>query len=463
MIFIGNDGGLFLIYYYYIAIISIILKIIDNMKKQFFIHEIQANFNLRNPKSISPTIVYFVVRINGKQVKFSTGLKVYPSQWNKRKQMASIGPNLTPLDNKNNDLLNTQILSYRAGLERFKMHVSQNWSDIDHPELLLRQFIFGEKTHANKRRHMDIIGQMKKVIMNVKNIKPSTRDTYLVELSPSSDSSFPAFLKHIHKTDMDFSEINHTLLKRYETFLFGIVKKSGEPIMSHTVRNKLSKLLAILSHCANQGLLNPAQIDMYKKPRKEKAELGIFLTDDEVERIYHMNLPARLHLARDILVYLCHTGQRFSDLEAMNKNGILIHTEFGDSIRYISTKENNEVIAPLLGYAKEIFQKYGRVPTGSIISILAAIKEVGRLAGLNRTILRKEVRGGQVIVKQKKAYELIGTHTGRRTFINNMLLKKYPCYLIMKVTGHRSESAFKRYVNISQEEASEIFLKENSR
>ncbi len=47
--------------------------------------------------------------------------------------------------------------------------------------------------------------------------------------------------------------------------------------------------------------------------------------------------------------------------------------------------------------------------------------------------------------------------------LNRRVMRKYPSYLIMKVTGHRSESAFKRYVNISQEEASEIFLKENSR
>ena len=433
------------------------------MKKQLFIREIQANFNLRHPKIESPTMVYFVIRMEGKQIKFSTGLKVYPSQWNKRMQMASIAPCLTPLDNKNNELLNTKILSYRARLERFKMHVSESWSDIDNPELLLRQYLAGENTHNSKCQHKNIIEQMKRVIMTVKHIKPSTRDAYLVEISLTSESSFPAFLKHIHRTNLDFTEINHTLLKRYETFLFGIVMKSGKPIMSHTVRNKLSKLLAILSHCANQGLYDSSLIDLYKKPRKEVADLGIFLTEDEVERIYHMNnLPNRLQLARDILVFLCLTGQRFSDLQAMNENGILIHTEFGDSIRYVSTKENNEVIAPLLGHAKEIFQKYGCVPTGNFVSILTAIKEVGRLAGINRTILRKEVRGGQVIVKQKKAYELIGTHTGRRTFINNMLLKKYPSYLIMKVTGHRSENAFKRYVNICQEEASEIFLKENN-
>ena len=433
------------------------------MKKQLFIREVQGHFNLRHPKSISPTMVYFVVRIGGKQYKFSTGLKVYPSQWNKREQMARIGPGLTPIDNKNNDLLNTQILSYKVGLQRFKMHVSESWSDIDDPEQLLRQFILGEKAHASKKRHrMNIVEQMEEVIKNVKNIKPSTRDAYLVEISLTSESSFPAFLKHIHKSNLDFSEINHTLLKRYETFLFGIVMKSGKPIMSHTVRNKLSKLLAILNHCANQGLFDPSLIALYKKPRREMADLGIFLTEEEVERIYHMdNLPDRLQLARDILVFLCHTGQRFSDLEAMNENGILMHTEFGDSIRYVSTKENNEVIAPLLGHAGEIFQKYGCVPTGSFISILTAIKEVGKLTGLNRTVLRKEVRGGQIIVKQMKAYELIGTHTGRRTFINNMLLKKYPSYLIMKVTGHRSESAFKRYVNICQEEASEIFLKES--
>ena len=49
------------------------------MTHQVFINEIvKANFNLRQPKSERPTNIYLIVRINQKQAKLSTGVKVYP-------------------------------------------------------------------------------------------------------------------------------------------------------------------------------------------------------------------------------------------------------------------------------------------------------------------------------------------------------------------------------------------------
>lgn len=47
-----------------------------------FFNEVQARFHLRKPKANKPTNIYLVCRINGKQVKLSTGVKVYPEHWN---------------------------------------------------------------------------------------------------------------------------------------------------------------------------------------------------------------------------------------------------------------------------------------------------------------------------------------------------------------------------------------------
>lgn len=52
------------------------------MNALFFINEIGCNFNLRKPKSEKPTNVYFVARVRNKQIKLSTGVRVYPDQWN---------------------------------------------------------------------------------------------------------------------------------------------------------------------------------------------------------------------------------------------------------------------------------------------------------------------------------------------------------------------------------------------
>lgn len=69
-----------------------------------------------------------------------------------------------------------------------------------------------------------------------------------------------------------------------------------------------------------------------------------------------------------------------------------------------------------------------------------------------------EDRGATVTNTSVCKYELIGTHTGRRSFISNMLLRGYDSHIIMKVTGHKTESAFKKYAKISSEDAANLML-----
>ena len=77
--------------------------------EQFFIKDIKATFNLRKPKSNVPTNVYLVVRIQNKQTKFATGVKVYPSHWDNQKHEAIISRRYTKLDNINNEIVNNRI------------------------------------------------------------------------------------------------------------------------------------------------------------------------------------------------------------------------------------------------------------------------------------------------------------------------------------------------------------------
>ena len=77
---------------------------------QIFFNEVKASFNLRKPKSDKPTNIYLVCRIDKKQVKLSTGVKVYPDQWNTKKQEAYLSSRLTELDNINNAINSKLIL-----------------------------------------------------------------------------------------------------------------------------------------------------------------------------------------------------------------------------------------------------------------------------------------------------------------------------------------------------------------
>ncbi len=94
------------------------------MAGQVFINEIvKASFNLRQPKSKGSTNIYLIVRINQKQAKLSTVVKVYPDQWNIKKQEAYISCRLTESDNINNTIANTKLLELRNQFEEFKRYL----------------------------------------------------------------------------------------------------------------------------------------------------------------------------------------------------------------------------------------------------------------------------------------------------------------------------------------------------
>ncbi len=108
------------------------------MTTQLFVKELKCSFNLRTPRSDKPSIIYLVTRLHGRQYKFSTGMKVYPTQWERESQRAvTSGSTLTRLDCTNNSLANNRIEEFRQRFEEFKRHLLNSPdSETDLPERL---------------------------------------------------------------------------------------------------------------------------------------------------------------------------------------------------------------------------------------------------------------------------------------------------------------------------------------
>jgi len=49
-------------------------------------------------------------------------------------------------------------------------------------------------------------------------------------------------------------------------------------------------------------------------------------------------------------------------------------------------------------------------------------------------------------------YELVTSHTARRSFATNLYRRGIPSTQLMLLTGHRSESSFLRYIKVSRED-----------
>ena len=74
------------------------------------------------------------------------------------------------------------------------------------------------------------------------------------------------------------------------------------------------------------------------------------------------------------------------------------------------------------------------------------------MAEINDLVEVVKTKGGLRISETKPKFQLITTHVARRSFATNLYLAGIPSISIMKITGHRTERSFLKYIKISQEE-----------
>ena len=81
-----------------------------------------------------------------------------------------------------------------------------------------------------------------------------------------------------------------------------------------------------------------------------------------------------------------------------------------------------------------------------------AIKVICKKVGINEPILWERTVGTGVVKKKLEKWEMVSSHTARRSFATNMFLQNVPTYRIMLITGHKSESSFFKYIRVTREE-----------
>ena len=77
------------------------------------------------------------------------------------------------------------------------------------------------------------------------------------------------------------------------------------------------------------------------------------------------------------------------------------------------------------------------------------LKEMAEIIGFNDPVTVTYYKGNQRIDEVYPKWQMIGTHTGRRTFICNALMLGIAPQIVMKWTGHSDYKAMKPYIDIA--------------
>ena len=144
--------------------------------------------------------------------------------------------------------------------------------------------------------------------------------------------------------------------------------------------------------------------------------------------------------------------QRFKNLTMVRKANYQ-----DDNLIFYQVKSTGfkaKLIIPLSDVHREIASSYNyELPVLKYNSYLfnQTIRGLCEKAGINQEVLTQKVSkyGTREVVSKK--FELVSSHTARRSFCTNKFLKGLPPSVIMKFSGHSSERSFLRYLKLEAE------------
>lgn len=223
------------------------------------------------------------------------------------------------------------------------------------------------------------------------------------------------------------------------------LQKSQQP---STINKTFSFFKQILNHLNREGIID----DRYKSFKYPKGfqSKKVILTEEEIRKfIDYKPTSKKLQKVKDLSLIQLMTGLRYSDLINIRKTNIS-----GNSLEIMNKKTKKYTSIPLHKELNTLLQKYDYDLSHLSLSNTnynKYLKELMELAKVDTLVEKFYFENGDMKSVFKPKYDLIGTHTFRRTFITQAILKGIPIHVIQSITGHSTLKQLSEYVNIVEE------------
>ena len=275
----------------------------------------------------------------------------------------------------------------------------------------------------------------------------------LNDWTPATFEKFAALRNHLS----DFNK-KLTFDKFDEDGIASFIDFMGKKGMKNSTINKqLGFLRWFLRWCYEKHYHANHTFEYFKPKLKNATKRVIFLTQDELGKVETLAIPekyASLEAVRDVFLFSCYTGLRYSDVYNLTWDDI-----HDGKIEIVTVKTADRILIELNNKSQAILDKYAdiRFPYKKVLPVLSNQKmnkklhTLCKLAGIGEPVKTTHYEGNKRIDKVQPKYELVGTHCGRRTFICTALSKGIPPSVVMKWTGHSDYKAMKPYIDIADE------------
>lgn len=403
----------------------------------------RCNYYLRCPNNKRRSAIYMSATYRGQRCIFFPGESIDTSQWINDKKRRINKPKSIP---ENNALI--------GRLNRFEQLVRDTHDDLQKntkgivpAEELGKAVIEKIKPSATSEDVPATIVDLFHILIedtrNKKRLKADggvmtegTVETY--EVTQNHFKNFQAKGRKVYKV----ADLNQKLIDNFSDYLNITLK------MAFNGSGKYMKTFRTMMNYAKRKKLISVEtlIDTKVTVTKETPD-NIYLTDSDIADMMRLNTFASTlyETIRDYFVIGCKTGLRFSDYSKIN------NARIDNGFIYLSQKKTQgRVTIPVHPLVSQIIAKYpgGKLPKCPSNQVFNRyLKEIGKMlpslnADFEKTITRSRVPDPHVY----KKWQLLQTHTARRSFATNEYMAGTPTITIMAITGHKTDKSFRSYI-----------------
>lgn len=412
-------------------------------------------FLLDKEKDSNEAKLRFRVRWGKNIVAFNVGYKVEPAKWSTDTQRCK--NNTTHGKKKvSASVINREIGRYEAAAEKLFYQYGQESVEPSKERFkadFLKEVRGIEPEHQAEKTFYQVFDEF----VREAGFKNSWTDaTY---------KKFHTLKEHLTKYDkgLEFKTLNEEGLSKFVFYLI------NEANLRNGSTEKTLKLLRWFLKWATDKGYNMNRIFESFRPRLKQTESKVvFLEWKELITVYNFVFPENkkyLERVRDVFCFCCFTSLRYSDVKNLKWSDVS-----EDYIEVTTIKTNDAVKIELNDYSKGIIEKYreSNFPNDIVLPVISNqkmnsyLKEMGKICGIDSPVTITYYRGHERIDEVHPKYELIGTHTGRRTFICNALMLGISPEIVMRWTGHSSYQTMRPYIGIAdsaKKSAMELFNK----
>lgn len=346
-----------------------------------------------------------------KRKYISTGISVKPEEWDSKTQR---------VNRKHPDYqrLNSVINKTLSVLNDFEYETIQNKGVFSLSEL----DNFGTELNARK----SFASYMRK----------KTEQRQIAESTKKIHRRAVKYLCDFKGSEVMFSDLTYGFISDYDRYLF------DRELRINSVHNMHKAVKTYINIAVKEELIQPQKNPYLKFKAKQEKTTRTILTEDEIQRLTELKFTFGtpvLKDVRDMFLFSCYTGLRFSDLQAVRGENF----QEDNGLIYMilrQEKTNTPVEIPLHGLFK-----------GKAIPIYRAYFPENRNKHLFPRITNQAAnRLLKVLAMAGGIDKTLSFHIARHTF--GTLLAKYSGdqFLIQNLMGHSDIKTSMTYIHLSK-------------